>query len=173
MILASDFPLQRWFLGVKMKKWFWLGILVAMGALGAIAYQTLIAPKAVVVSPMLVNAVASAAGRNPEGCSIWRTAEKKDLLFFQLSSATARMNINGRDITMNFDNESRPKVLKVGDDWVIDYSSDTAKVVLTNTVTALCSANDANCKVAKFSTKMTAKDGERTQSLTGIIDCGS
>jgi hypothetical protein len=156
-----------------MKKWFWLGILVAMSVLGAIAYQTFIAPKAVVVSPMLVNAVASNAGRDSEGCSIWRTAEKKDLLFLQLSSATARMNINGRDVTMKFDNEARPKVLKVGDDWVINYSSDTAKVVLTNTVTALCSASDANCKVAKFSTKMTAKDGDRTQTLTGTIDCSS
>jgi hypothetical protein len=158
---------------VNMKKWFWLGILAAMSVLGAIAYQTFIAPKAVVVSPMLVNAVTSAAGRDSEGCSIWRTAEKKDLLFLKLSSATARMNINGRDVTMNFDNDARPKVLKVGDDWVIGYSTDTAKVVLTHTVTALCSASDPNCKVTKFSTKMTAKDGDRTQTLTGIIDCGS
>jgi hypothetical protein len=40
--------------GVNMKKWFWLGILAAMSVLGAIAYQTFIAPKAVVVSPMLL-----------------------------------------------------------------------------------------------------------------------
>jgi hypothetical protein len=167
MILAPDFPLQRWFLGVKMKKWFWLGSLLATGSMGIMP---------AFARPQIVNPIKSVADINYAGCSISRsdTDTDREWLFYLIDENTARMNINGRDETVRLiKNEDAKGDGKLGDIWTAVYQSGKTQITIVRTTTFLCEAGDEKCEVVRYSAKITAKNGNQTDILYGMGDCGS
>jgi hypothetical protein len=157
-----------------MKKWFWLGSILAVGSVSAIAYPFITPntlPKAALVKPKLVNAMKNVKDFNRDftGCRIWGDSAEKDLLFFEIDNKPAQMNINGQDVTLKILSSFLPKAPKVGNKWESVYQFDKVEVAIFRTTTFL--DRTKNGYFMKFNVKMTAQNGEQTETIHGTGDC--